>query len=126
MTITTASAARKGSCLETPEWVDYFNQLTRRIEQGLDLDATVEVVGDHGIGEEAEWLPLLNITHDKHGGDVAIALGGRGERYPAALWHYVERPQLIWVHQRDGIPSAIAFDDEEGTLTLLRIRPGGS
>jgi hypothetical protein len=126
MTITSASAAREGTRLESHEWADYFNQLTRRIEEGLDLEATVEVVGDHGIGEEAKWLPLLNITHDKHGGDVAIGLGGRGERYPAVLWHYVERPELIWVHEHNGIPSAIAFDDEEGTLTLLRIRPAGS
>jgi hypothetical protein len=126
MTVTTASAAREGRRLEAPEWAEYFNQLTRRIEEGLDLEATVDVVGEHGIGEEAEWLPLLNITFDKHGGVVAIGLGGRGERYPAALWHYVERPELIWVHERNGIPSAIAFDDEEGTLTLLRIRPAGS
>jgi hypothetical protein len=126
MTITTATAAREGSRLETPEWVEYFNRLTRRLEEGLDLEATVEVVGDHGIGEEARWLPLLNITHDKHRGDVAIGLGGRGERYPAVLWHYVERPKLIWVHERDDIPTAIAIDDEEGTLTLLRIRPCGS
>jgi hypothetical protein len=124
--VTTASAARQGSRLEPPAWADYFNQLTRRIEQGLDLEATVEVVGDHGVGEEAEWLPLLNITYDKHGGQVAIGLGGRGERYPAVLWHYVERPKLVWVHEHDGIPSGIAFDDEEGTLTLLRIRPAGS
>ena len=126
MTITTASSARNGSRLETPEWAEYFNQLTRRIEEGLDLEATLEVVGDHGIGEEAEWLPLLNLTYEKPGGDVAIGLGGRGERYPAVLWHYVERPRLIWVHERDGIPGAIALDDEEGTLTLLRIRSAGS
>jgi hypothetical protein len=125
-TVNTASAARQGRRLESPEWVDYFNQLTRRIEEGLDLEATVEIVGDHGIGEEAEWLPLLDITHDKHDGRVAIGLGGRGERYPAVLWHYVERPQVVWTHERDGVPTAIAFDDEEGTLTLLRIRPAGS
>jgi Family of unknown function (DUF5335) len=126
MTVSTASAAREGNRLEPPEWADYFNRLTTRIEEGLDLEATVEVVGDQGAGTEASWLPLLNITYEKHGGDVAIGLGGRGERYPAVLWHYVERPKLVWVHEHDGIPGAIAFEDEEGTLTLLRIRPAGS
>jgi hypothetical protein len=68
---------------------------------------------------------------------LAIGVGGRGERYPLVLWHYVERPRLIWVHEREGVPTAIAIESADaaedddvapdadgqsagGTLTLMR------
>jgi hypothetical protein len=122
MTISTATDARGGTRLERPEWADYFQRLTARLEDGLELEATVEVVADDMVGTAAECLPLLSITWEGRDEQIAIALGGRGERYPAALWHYVERPSMVWVHEYDGVPSAIALEDEDGILTLLQVR----
>jgi hypothetical protein len=122
MAISTASDARGGTRLERPEWAGYFQRLTARLEDGLELEATVDVVADDVVGTEAEWLPLLSITWEGRDEQIAIGLGGRGERYPAALWHYVERPSLVWVHEYDGVPSAIALEDEDGVLTLLQMR----
>src|SRR4051794_7124094 len=79
------------------------------------------VVGDKVVGEEVERLPLLNITYEDGDDQVAIGVGGRGRRFPAALWHYVEKPRLIWVHEHDGWPTAIAIESEDGTLTLLSV-----
>jgi hypothetical protein len=122
MTIRTATDARGGPRLERPEWADYFQRLTARLEQGLELEATLEIVADDVVGTAAEWLPLLSITWERGDEQIAIGLGGRGERYPARLWHYVERPLMVWVHEYDGVPSAIAFEDDDGILTLLQTR----
>jgi hypothetical protein len=120
--MTTSAEARQGTPIHKPDWARYFDELTRRLEDALDLRATVEIVGAETVRTEAKWLPLLSITWERGDEEIAIGLGGRVNRYPAALWHYVERPQLIWVHEHDGVPTAIAFDDDEGTLTLLRVR----
>jgi hypothetical protein len=122
MTISTATDARGGTRLERPEWADYFQRLTARLEDGLELEATLEVLADDMVGTEAEWLPLLSITWEGRDEQIAVALGGRAERYPAQLWHYVERPSMVWVHEYDGAPSAIALEDDDGILTLLQVR----
>jgi Family of unknown function (DUF5335) len=120
-TITTAGDARQGTQLDRPEWARYFDDLTKRLEDGLDLEVTIEVVGENVVGTEVERLPLLNITWEDHHDHMAIGVGGKGARFPAALWHYVEAPRLIWVHEREGVPTAIAFESDDGTLTLLRV-----
>jgi hypothetical protein len=115
-------AATRGAPIHKPDWARYFDELTRRLEKTLDLEASVEIVGADAVGTEAEWLPLLSVTYERGDEEIAIGLGGRERRHPAALWHYVERPQLIWVHEHDGVPTAIGLGDDEGTLTLLRMR----
>jgi uncharacterized protein DUF5335 len=119
----TASEARRGRPVERPEWAAYFDELTRRLEHGLELDTTLEVVGEKVVGTEAERLPLANITYEDGDHQVAIGLGGRGRRFPLVLWHYVERPRLIWVHEHDGVPTAIAIESGDGELHLLRTYP---
>jgi hypothetical protein len=121
--VETRGEAQQGRRVERPEWARYFDELTRRLEDGLELEATLEVVGDDAVGTEAERLPLANITYEDGDEAVAIGLGGRGRRYPLVLWHYVERPRLIWVHESGGVPTAIAIESDDGTLTLLRLSP---
>jgi hypothetical protein len=124
MTITTGSDVRRGTQLDRPEWAAYFDDLTRRIaREGLDLEVTIEVVGDNVVGEEVERLPLNNITYEDGDHQVAIGVGGRGCRYPSVLWHYVDSPRLIWVHEHNGVPTAIALESDDGVLTLLRVTP---
>jgi hypothetical protein len=121
----TASEARNGQQVDKPEWAAYFDDLTRRLEHGLELEATLEVVSETVVGTEVERLPLANITYEDGDDEVAIGLGGRGRRYPLVLWHYVERPRMIWVHEHDGVPTAIAIETAEGDLNLMRTYPGG-
>jgi hypothetical protein len=124
-TISTEAQARQGTQIDRPEWAGYFDELTRRLEHGTHLDATVEIVGEEAVGTEAERLPLINITYEDGDDEVAIGLGGRGRRFPSVLWHYVESPRLIWIHERDGLPTAAAIESADGTLTLLRLYPAG-
>jgi len=123
LTVSTGSEARQGDQIARPEWARYFDELTAGLEHGKDLEVGIEVVGDKVVGEEVERLPLLNITYEDGDDQVAIGVGGRGRRFPAALWHYVDKPRLIWVHEHDGRPTAIAIESEDGTLTLLRFYP---
>jgi hypothetical protein len=127
VTITTASEARAGEQLDRPEWARYFDRLTARLEEGLELDATVEIVAEDMVGTEAEGAPLVSITWEDGDEQIAIGLGERERRRPAVLWHYIERPSMVWVHEHDGVPTAIAIEDGDGVLNLLRLtRPDGA
>jgi hypothetical protein len=124
MTIATEADARQGTQIDRPEWAQYFDELTKRLErEGLDLDATMEVVDDRVAGTEVERLPLVSITYEDGDREFAIGVGGRDARYPVVLWHFVENPTLIWVHEHDGVPTAVAIESDDGTLTLLRLHP---
>jgi hypothetical protein len=119
--INTASEARAGEHLDRPEWAGYFDRLTARLEDGLDLDATVEIIAEDLTGTEADGVPLISITWEAGDEQIAIGLGERGRRRPpAAVWHYVERPSMVWVHEYDAVPTAIAIEDDNGVLNLLR------
>jgi hypothetical protein len=109
--------------LDRSEWFPYFNELTRRIEQGTRLVAAIEATSELIDGTEADPLPLDSITYERGDDQVAIGLGGRGRRYPAVLWHYVDHPTLIWVREDGDLPVAIGIEsgDEDRTYTFLRI-----
>jgi hypothetical protein len=108
--------------LEQAEWGPYFDDLNKRIEHGLDLNASIEIAGEDVDGTEAERLPLDGITWEDGDDEIAIGLGGRGERYPAALWHFADHPARVWVREEDGVPTAIGIESEDGTYTFIRLR----
>ena len=112
--------------LEQAEWSGYFDDLNRRLEDGLDIEATLELVTEEIVGPEAERLPLDSITHEDGDDEIAIGLGGRGAKFPAALWHYVEKPRHVWVIDREEEPepAVIAIQSEDGSRTLLHLSPG--
>ena len=111
MTTESESDTQLGRELPQPEWSDYFTQLDRDLEHGLELEATIELVGpEEPIGTEAERLPLGSITWE-HGDDqIAISLGGRGRKYPVVLDHFVDTPRRLWVQEADGHPTAITIE----------------
>jgi hypothetical protein len=124
VTTLTPSTARDGLLLEKEAWTEYFNYVTKLLENE-DVEVRIEVVGDKVVGEEVERLPLLSITWEKRDDQFAIGVAGRGPRYPAALWHYVEHPRFVWVHEHDGLPQAIAIEAGDGTLTLISLSRAG-
>jgi hypothetical protein len=109
--------------LDRPEWGPYFDALNKRIENGLDLEAAIEIAGEQIDGTEAELLPLDGITFEDGDDQIAIGLGGRGRRYPAALWHYADHPVRVWVHEDGDIPTAIGVESADGTYTFVRLKP---
>jgi hypothetical protein len=108
--------------LDRSEWSRYFEDLDKRIEGGLDLEASIEIAAEDFDGTEAVHLPLDAITYEDGDDEIAIGLGGRSARYPAALWHFVDNPARVWVHEQDSVPEAIGIEAGDGAYTFIRLR----
>jgi hypothetical protein len=115
------SGAREGRELGERKWAAFFEDLNKRIEDGADLETTIEVVADPTVGTEAECLPLNSITYEDGDDQIAIGVGGRGRRFPAVLWHYVDRPRRMFVSENDDELTALIIESEDETLTLVRL-----
>ena len=114
------SGAQAGRELEERDWAAFLEGLNKRIEQGAEIDATIELVADPTVGTEAERLPLDSITYEDGDDQIAIGVGGRGRRFPAVLWHYVDRPRRLVVTGDDDRPTGLIIESEDETLTLVR------
>ena len=125
--MTSPSSTDQRRELAREEWARYFHALNRRLENGLKLDAAVEVTSVATDGTEVEALPLVSIAYEKHDDEIAIGLGARGRRFPAAIWHYVERPTKVWVREEGSVPVAIGIEggDDEKTYTFVRLDSAG-
>jgi hypothetical protein len=121
-----AGAANEAKLLEKPQWGSFFEELNKRLEHGEQLEASVEVTGEDVDGTEAELLPLDGITWEHHDDQIAIGLGGRGQRYPAVLWHFVDHPRQVWVRVHEGVPVSLGIESEDGTYTFVRLRRAGA
>ncbi len=119
-TPSTSAAARE---LPRSEWVGWFTELDRRLEDGARFDAAIEVAGEKVDGTAAEGLPLNSITYEDGDDAIAIGVGGRGSRFPSVLWHFAEHPARIWVREEDGVPRSIGLESEDGTYTFIRLDP---
>jgi hypothetical protein len=116
------SAARAGQELDQSKWGSYFEDLNKRIEDGAEIETTIEVVADPTVATEAERLPLNSITYEQDDDQIAIGVGGRAKRFPSVLWHYVDQPRRVIVTQDDDDePRAIIIESEDETLTLVRL-----
>jgi hypothetical protein len=116
------SGVRQGLELGQRKWAAFFEDLNKRIEEGAEFETTIEVVADPTVGTEAEGLPLNSITYEDGDDQIAIGVGGRGKRFPAVLWHYVDRPRRMVVSENeDDEPTALIIESEDETLTLVRL-----
>ena len=112
--------------LSQGQWGPFFEEINRRIENDADIQASLEIVSPDIVGPAAEHLPLDSITHEDGDDEIAIGLGGRGERFPAALWHFVTEPRQVWIMERDGELGVIAIQSADGTRTLLHLEGAGA
>jgi Family of unknown function (DUF5335) len=107
--------------LPQEQWAPFFEDINRRVEDGADIQATIEIVSTDVVGPEAANIPLESITHEDGDDEIAIGVGGRGERFPTALWHFVSAPRHVWIMERDGMLDVIAIQSEDGTRTLIHL-----
>ena len=121
--MSTRSEAQQTRELERNDWGAFFDDLNRKLERGTELEATIELMSEQIVGPEAERLPLTGITYEDGDDEIAIGVGGRGQRFPAVLWHFVESPEKVWTLEEDGELRAIAVQSEDGTRTLLGLQP---
>ncbi len=97
------------------QWSRYFDTLGHRD----DLLCTIEITGDTIGGTEASALPLDSITYEDGDDQIAVILGGRDARYPAALTHYVHRPRLVELVGHDDEPHKLTIVSVDGSRTDL-------
>jgi uncharacterized protein DUF5335 len=121
LTIRAESENRETRELDQRDWSGFFDGINKQLEEGLDIWATLELVTQEIVGPQAERLPLDSITYEDGDDEIAIGLGGRGQRFPAVLWHFVEHPRRAWAMEDDGELSVIAIESEDGARTLLHV-----
>jgi uncharacterized protein DUF5335 len=121
LTTSTGSGSQRGEELARDDWAPFFEEINRSLMGDAELWATVMLERDGLGGTEAERLPLNSITYEDGDDAIAVGLGGRGQRFPAVLWHFVERPRRVWVREDGGRPAAVTSLSEDGTLTLVRL-----
>lgn len=110
--------------LEIPrqQWLTYFNTIGK-VYQGWGV--TVEVLGrDLGDQPEDEGSPLQGISFDPAGSDAGTIRIEVGDAEPGFATHRVERPRAV--RASETLPGAevdIQIESEDGTSTLVRMRP---
>jgi hypothetical protein len=125
--VTSGQDTEERRTLDRSEWSSYFDRIDKEIEQGLQLDAAIEVTSEAIDGTEADPLPLDSITYEDGDDQIAIGLGGRGRRFPTVLWHYVDHPTTVWVREDGALPAAIGIEsgDDEHPYTFVRLQHAG-
>jgi len=105
--------------LDREDWRELFD----RLSTADDLWVTIEIEGDLIGGTEVARLPLACISHEDGDDQVAVAVGGRTRRYPAVLWHFVDRPRRVQVSEDGDRLVGLAVTGADGTRTVLRLWP---
>jgi hypothetical protein len=121
----TRSSPQARDAPEIPKdgWPRFFDVLERRLQYPPpEYDATVEIVTDDAEGVEAQRLPLRGMTWEEADDVIAVDLGGRGRRFPAALRHFVPQPRHLSARKDDdGMPSTITIVSADGSRTVVTL-----
>jgi hypothetical protein len=105
--------------IEQRQWKGFLDDFTRRNQ----FRATrLEVIGEIGVQEEAEYLPLVGVSYEPKGsdaGDVVIILGGESTQDQRQLEHVVPQVERIAPLLGDMGEQGVGFEDHDGGKTLL-------
>jgi len=106
--------------IQRDQWTNFLNDFTKRNQ----FRATrLEIAGEDGAEEEAEFLPLVGISLDSKGtdaGSVVVALGGETAQDERHLQHQIMQVERITpITGQHGIEDGLAFEDGTGNKTLL-------
>ena len=106
--------------IEKDQWKSFLDEFSKRNQ----LRATrLEVFGEIGAQEEAEYLPLIGVSVDSKGtaaGSVEVTLGGESPADDRRVEHMISKVQRIApLIDITGIEDGLGFEDQEGGKTLL-------
>ena len=106
--------------IQRNQWTDFLNDFTKRNQ----FRATrLEIDGELGAEEEAEYLPLLGVSFDPKGtdaGSVGVILGGETASDDRHLEHVIMQVERIApITGVQGVEDGLAFEDGSGNKTLL-------
>lgn len=98
--------------LDRREWKSYFDRISKELEAE---EAEIEVVS-LGLGDqiEAEWLPLLGISHDPKEDVLDVALED--------LDHIIEKPREIYVDEKGYGIDSLEVVDADGARQIVKLR----
>jgi hypothetical protein len=104
--------------IEPTRWKAYFAELSRQAE---GYETTIEIMSSE-IGDQIEvrQASLRELAVDPREG-ISIATGD-------TVRHVIGHPTRVEATDEPGVPSAVLFETEDGTKTLVRLaapEPGG-
>ena len=106
--------------LRRSEWQDALDLLTKEHEGD---EVTIELLDqEFGDESEVERLPLAYVDYDPKDDVVVVAVGGRDQRYPVVLRHFVEHPQRVLADSY-GPEGGLALDilGSDGARTIVTL-----
>jgi hypothetical protein len=86
-------------------------------------EVTIELLDqEFGDESEVERLPLAYVDYDPKDDMVVVAVGGRDQRYPVVLRHFVEHPQRVLADSY-GPEGGLALDilGSDGARTIVTL-----
>lgn len=110
--------------IPTHEWVPFLDDFSRR---HAGERVTIEVMSrEFGVLRQATDQPLLGVSVDLRDGSEVIAVSA-GDSSAANLVHAVTSPTSVQVARgAAGEDQALQLLSDDGTTTLLRLRPAGN
>jgi hypothetical protein len=96
--------------IEQTLWMQYFAELSRQAE---GYDTTIEIMSPE-LGDQVEVrrAPLSELAFDPREG-ISVSVGD-------TVRHVIGHPSRVEATDEPGVPSALQFEAEDGTKTLLR------
>ena len=106
--------------IEQEKWKSFLDEFTKRNQ----FRATrLEVLGEVGVQEEAQFLPLVGVSFERKGtgaGSVEVVLGGETTRDQRHVDHLITNVRRIApITGIGGFEDGLGFEDQDGGKTLL-------
>jgi acetamidase/formamidase len=109
--------------IDRNQWVDQLDSVTRDHEGD---DVTIEVLdSEWGDAHEAQRMPFTYVNYDQKDDAVIIGVGGHSGSWPVVLRHIVWHPTEVSIAPV-GDETALRITEQDGTVTLVTIRPAAS
>jgi hypothetical protein len=118
--VSTPTGKQISGFIEPAQWQNFLEGFSKR-NQGRAT--RLEVIGELGVQEAEEYLPLVGVSLDPKGtaaASVEIMLAGEGpaddRRVEHTIWNVKKVAPLVGI---TGGEDCLGFEDHEGAKTLL-------
>ena len=98
--------------IDKPDWQAYFDRISKTLV-GKSAEIDVEAL-EIGSIVQAEWLPLLGITYDRHDDALDVMLEGLG--------HTISHPQSVFVDVELGQMASMEVIGGDGFRHIIKLR----
>jgi hypothetical protein len=107
--------------IEHSQWKTFLDEFSKRNQL---RPTRLEVIGDIGAQEEAQYLPFIGASFEPKGaaaGSVEIILGGETAAEDRHITHTILNVQaIVPLAGVKGLEDGLGFTDKDGAKTILR------